>query len=281
MSRLLVVSFVLAGALAGPAAAQNPSEPVYLRMGGQPGQSNKYQTTIDVFMRGPMAASDSTVPSLRTTRYSTRTVNAVSGDTVTFVDMVDSARMESPAMPGMAERMSGQASAMRGQTVTSRMDARGRLLSVEVTNPNAMDASGAPAPGSPGGGGGGGMRMPGRNQREIFVLPERAVRAGDTWTDSVVIAGAGPTEGPTNFLATYKLERVEQRGNFRVAVISLAGNMVTNSPTGPQTMSVTGELSFDITGRRLANMTMQMNGTVPTPRGDIPMKMQFTHALVS
>ena len=281
MRNTLILTAVLALVSTAARAQNAPTEPVYLRMGGVAGQSNHYQTTVDVFMRGPMASSDSTVPSMRSTRFMTRTVNAVSGDTVTFVEVVDSARVETPGMPGMGDRMAGQAAAMRGQTVTTRMDSRARLLSIEVTNPNAPDGSGAPAPGGPGGGGAGGTRMPGRNQRPMFVLPEHAVRVGDTWTDSVVIGGAGPTEGPTNYLATYKLERIEQRGNFRVAVVSMAGNMVSNSPNGPQTMLVTGELAYDITGRRLVHMTMNMTGVMPTPRGDVPMKMIFTHALLS
>jgi hypothetical protein len=281
MRRTLMLTTLLALATTAARAQSAATDPVYLRLGGVPGQSNHYQTTVDVFMRGPMASSDSTVPAMRSTRFMTRTVDAISGDTITFVEVVDSARVETPGMPGMGDRMAGQAAMMRGQTVTTRMDSRARLLSIEVANANAPDGSGAPAPGGPGAGGAGGQRMPGRNQRPMFVLPERAVRAGDTWTDSVVIAGAGPTEGPTNYLATYKLERIEQRGNFRVAVISMAGNMVSNSPNGPQTMTVTGEIAYDITGRRLVHMTMNMTGTMPTPRGDIPMKMIFTHALVS
>jgi hypothetical protein len=277
MRRPVVITAVLLASLSTAAFAQNnSSEPVYLRMGGQVGQSNKYQTTVDVFMRGPMASSDTTVPSMRTTRFTTRTVNAVSGDTLTLVEMVDSAKMETPGMPQMAAMMSGQAEAMRGQSTTTRIDNRGRLLSVETGN-TMPGAESAPTPAQ----GGRGMRMPGRNQRAMFVLPERAVRVGDTWMDSIVTAGAGPTDGPTNFLATYKLERIEQRGNFRVAVVSMAGNMVTNSPNGPQTMTVTGEFSYDITGRRLANMTMNMAGIMPTPRGDVPMKMIFSHSLTN
>ena len=267
MRRQFIVIAILCAA--APLRAQGTQDPVYLRMGGQPGQTNRYQTVVDVFLRGPMASTDTTMPSMRTSRFSTRTVNAVSGDTVTFVDVVDSARMESPSMPQMSQMMAGQAAAMTGLRVTTKMDARARLLSVEIADHAATPQAG------PGG------RMPGRHQRPMFVLPERPVRAGDSWTDSVVIAGAGPTEGTTNFLATYTLQRIEQRGNFRVAVISMAGNMVTNSPGGPQTMTVVGEMAYDITGRRLATMTMMMNGIMPTPRGDVPVKLSFRHELIA
>lgn len=275
MRRPITMIATLIAAAGSTAVAQNAAQdPVYLRLGGAVGQTNKYQTQVDVFLRGPMASSDTTVPSMRTVRYSTRTVNAVSGDTVTLVEVVDSARIESPGMPQMAAMMGNQAAAMRGVTTTTRMDSRGRLLSVETGN--TLPGGEAPPTADPNARG---MRMPGRNQRAIYVLPERAVRPGDTWTDSVITAGAGPTDGPTNYLATYKLERVEQRGDFRVAVVSMAGNMVTNSPNGPQTMAVVGEMAYDITGRRLVNMTMNMSGVMPTPRGDMPMKMVFTHAL--
>ncbi len=285
-------SFTLAGILlaltsASAAAQAGMQEPVSLRLGGQPGQTNKYQSTMEVFMRGgPMAmmgGGDTTVPTMRFNTFVTRTINGVAGDTITFADVVDSARAETPAMPQMGAMMGGMASNLRGQTTTTRMDNRGRFYSVEVTNANnANNADGAGGPGGPGGPGGRGNagRMPGRNQRFLFVLPAGPVRPGETWSDSMLVAGS-ENEGSTNFLASYKLESVTQQGSSRVAVVSMNGTMATNGPAGPQVMSVAGEFQFDVTGRRIASFTMTLTGTVSSPQGDIPVKMHMTQSLTS
>jgi hypothetical protein len=133
--------------------------------------------------------------------------------------------------------------------------------------------SGGPA------GRGGRMNMPGRSQRMMFVLPARAVRPGDTWTDSMVVTGSTPGEPSTNFLATYRLESFTPRGNMRIAVISMNGTMAINSERGPQVMSTGGEIQFDVTAHRVASYTLTMTGTVTTPQGDIPTRMHLTQTL--
>lgn len=259
--------------LASPAMAQTSSqEAVYLRIGGQPGQSNRYRSTIDVFVRGgPMAmSSDTTLPMSRITTFTTRQVSTVTGDTVTFGDVVDSATIETPAMPAMAAQMGNFAANLRGQTTTTKMDPRGKVVSIVVQNPNA---------GMMGGGRGMMRNVPGRNQRAMFVFPERAIRVGDTWSDSMLIAATAPEEGPTNFLASFKLEGIEMISGVRVASVSFNGTMATNGPNGPQLMSSAGAFQFDVNGRRVASFTMTLTGTMPTPQGDIPVKIQFSHAL--
>jgi len=267
--------------LALAATAAGAQEPVLLRIGGQPGRANRYQTVMETFMRGgPMAAMmnpDTNVPFSRMTMQSTRTLTAVTGDTLNFSEVIDSAAMEMPAMPQMAAMMGGVAGMMKGRTTVTRMDNRGRIFSTEVTG-GAMAGMGG-GPGGPGGRGGrGGMMGGGNNNRPApFILPAQPVRPGESWTDSTSFGGNG-TDPAVSVRGTFKLERVEQLGGSRVAVVSWNGTMTTTGPMGAQVMNVLGEIHIDLGAQRLASMDMHMSGTVQTPQGEVPMRMHMTQA---
>lgn len=270
---------ILASSLLALATAARAQDAVLLRVGGTVGQNNRYQTVMDMFVQGgPMAqmGGDTSQPMMRMTTVTTRTLTAANGDTLTFTETIDSARTESPGMPQMAAMMANTGAMLRGQVTTTRMDGRARVFGMESNNPNMPGMGG----GGPGGRGAGGMGNMGRNQRAMYMLPERPVRVGESWTDSMVTQGVG-NEGPTNFLATFRLERVDTRPNARVAVVSMNGTLATSGPRGPQQLSVTGEFQLDLTNTRLVAVTMTSSGTAPMgPSGDVPIRMVLTQLLI-
>lgn len=268
---------LLIGSLMVLSTAARAQESILLRVGGQVGQTNHYQTVMNMFMMGGPMAGDTSQPMTRMTMNTTRTLESVTGDTLTFNETVDSAKMESPAMPQMAAMMGGVAGRLRGQVTTTKMDGRARIFSTEVQRANGGDAA---AGGAGRGGRGGMMGGGGNNQRPMFLLPERPVRVGETWQDSVIIPGAG-MEGPSNFLATYKLERVDTRGGTRIAVVSMDGTMATSAASGPQRWSVRGQFQIDLTAGRLAAFDMTMTGTANMQGQEVPVRMVLSQNLAS
>jgi len=271
-----------ASAQANPVAANPTQDAIYLRLGGAPGATNKYVSTMDMFFRSPQMAAmmspDTSLPTIHFTRMLTRHINAVDGDTITYVETVDSIGVESPAMPMMAGAMGPMAEAERGRQTTMRMDTRGRVVSLSVANPtNPNDPA---AGGTPPQGGGRGMRsMGGNNQRMVFVFPAQAVRPGDTWTDSVMMRGDREGDPATNFLATYRLVSIDNRQGVRTAIIAMNGTMATNGPNGPQILATGGEIQYDVPGRRVASFLLTATGTLSTPQGDVPMRMRMSQSL--
>lgn len=259
-----------------PSAAM-AQEAVTLRIGGQAGQFNRYETVFEMFMRpgGQMAAmmsSDTTLPFQRMVRFATRTLTSVAGDTLEFTEVLDSARQESPAMPQMAAMMPP----MPIETTITKMDARGRVFTLNVgdTPVRREPGMGRGGPGGPGGG-----RMGERMSRSMFVLPAQAIRVGESWSDSNVTQ----TEmGGSNLLATYRLERIEQRGTARVAHISMNGTQSTSAPGGAIVMSVTGQILYDVTNHRLAEMEVKMSGNMNNPQmgGIVPVRMNLKTRLI-
>ena len=131
MRRTLLLSSLL---LAGAATTQ-AQEPILLRISGTPGQTNRYQSVVETFMSASAMApqmagmvTDTTLPFSRMTMFTSRTLLGTAGDTLSFQEIVDSAKSESPAVPMMGAMMGGAATAMRGQTTTTKMDGRGRIF---------------------------------------------------------------------------------------------------------------------------------------------------------
>ncbi len=282
--RALVGTLILAAATTAQA-----QESILLRLGGRQGDVNRYRTVMETYVRGgPMASmmgGDTTQPMTRVTTQSTRTLTAIIGDTLVFTEVIDSAGMESPAMPQMAQMAGSMIAQMRGQQTVQKMDRRARTFSTEVTG-GMSSMMGQPGGGGPGRGGRGGRGGPGgpgggmggqNDQRAVFLLPERAVRVGESWTDSLVTTEGGNT---TSMLWTYRLVRVDSRGGARVAVLDVNGTMAQQTPQGPMNMSLTGQLMVDVTNGRLASFTMTMTGTVNSQMGEMPMKIQLMQSLM-
>jgi len=269
--RSLLSATAFLAAVAAPASAQA----VLLRVGGTVGQANHYVTTVDMFMRGgPMAAmgGDSTQPTTRTTLYLTRTLTNVTGDTLTFTETIDSARMESPAMPQMARMMGGAAQMMQGLTTTTKMDGRARIFEQHVSGGMSGDMGA-------GRGMGRGGRMGAQNrERPMWILPRQAVRVGDSWQDSLVENGENGAPD-SRMVATFRLERLANRGGSRIATVGMNGTMGRGGPEGMQTFELTGEFQIDLDAGRLSSYQMTMNGTIRSRQGEVPMRMILTQQL--
>jgi hypothetical protein len=257
MRRLIGSTLIVLAAGAGAVAAQ---EAVLLRVGGTPGQSVKYRSTVETWLLGgPMASmiSDTSQPMQQMTLWQTRTLTAAGGDTLTWSEVIDSATAAFPAMPQMAQMASQITDRLRGMTTVSKTDRRGHTYSTQITT--------GPMAGVGGGGGG-------NSNRAFYALPEHAVRPGDTWHDSTA-TGSGDQ---ATYVADYKLERVENRGDGRVAVVSMTGRMTAQNPQATVNMQLTGEYQLDVAAGRILAVTMAMSGNSQTQMGEVPMRMRLS-----
>lgn len=271
MSRRPAAALAIALVAAAPLVSQ---QPVLLRINASQGQVNRYQTVVETFMQGgPMAAmgGDPNQPFQRMTMFNTRTLTSIVADTLVYSEVVDSARMESPAMPQAAAFMGNIAQQMRGMTTTTKMDRRARIFDSEVTG-GPFGAGGQGGQGGPGGGRRGGMGGGGNSGKNmVFVLPADPVRPGDSWSDSLVIEG-DPGQPNSTFRATFRFERMEGR----VAVVSLNGSLDMPMQGTVTTMATTGEFRLDLAQSRLGGMTMTISGTAQTQMGEVPMRILMT-----
>ena len=270
MSRRSVVAGVLALVVAAPLACQ---QPVLLRINARQGQVTRYQTVVETFMQGgPMASmgGDPSQPFQRMTMFNTRTLTDIVADTLVYTEVIDSARIEMPAMPQAAAFAGGIAEQLRGTSTRTKMDRRARIFDTEVTGGLAASMGGGQ--GGPGGGRRGGMGGGGNQGKNmVFILPAGPVRPGDTWSDSVVIEGEQGQPNST-FRATFRFERMDGQ----VAVISLNGSLDMPMQGTVTTMATTGEFRLDLAQSRLGSMNMTMSGTAQTQMGEMPMRIQMT-----
>jgi hypothetical protein len=270
MRTLLVL--VVALATAGPVTAQ---QEVLLRMKPPQGQVTHYLMGVETYMKGgPMAqmVTDSNAPFMRMTAWMTNTVTAAAGDEFTLNQVMDSVRIASPAMPQMEQMMGQMTDMMKGTATVSRMTSRGRMMAVQVILPPAFK--------SMMGAQGGAMDMGGgansNNISSFVLLPERPVRVGASWRDSMTVSmdSAGAAGATASFAATFTLKRMEGR----VAVIGVDGTFrLAGGPMpGGASFALTGETKLDVDAGRATAMTVEMNGSAPTPMGEMPMKLKTT-----
>jgi hypothetical protein len=280
MLRRSPVAAAVALLVTAPLAAQ---QSVTLRLNAPRGQVTKYMTVVETYMQGgPMAqmGGDPSQPFQRMTMFNTRTLTDIVADTLVFTEVVDSARMETPAMPQAAAMMGQIATQMRGMTTVIRMDRRARIFGTEVTN-NPMAGTAGPgrgpgAPGGPGGGRGrGGMGGGNSSRNMVFILPAEPVRPGATWSDSMVIAGETGQPNST-FRATFRFERMDGQ----VAVVAMNGTMDMPMQGTMTTMTTTGDFRLDLGQNRLGGMTMTLSGTAQTQMGEMPMRMVMTNTVM-
>jgi hypothetical protein len=150
---------------------------------------------------------------------------------------------------------------MRGMAITQHMDARGHVLSSEVTPPPGLPPFVANMM----------QRNSGSNEnRPTAVWPEGPVSPGYTWTDSMVTSASAGRGRPTEvaYIVTYKFERVERTGGARLAIISMNG-----SRPGGATGTITGEMALDLDGGRLAHMVSNMAMQAQDGGGTMRMRM--------
>jgi len=267
MRSLIVVGL----AVAAPLSAQE----VLLRMKPPQGQVTRYLMGVETYMKGgPMAQmmTDTTAPFMRMTAWMTNTVTVAAGDEFTLNQVMDSVRIASPAMPQM-EQMMGQATdMMKGTATVSRMTSRGRMTAVQVILPPALKSMMAGQAGAMDLGGGANSN----NMSSFVLLPERPVRVGASWRDSMTVSldSAGAAGATATFAATFTLKRMEGR----VAVIGVDGTFrLAGGPLpGGASFTLTGETKLDVDAGRATAMAVEMNGSAPTPMGEMPMKVKTT-----
>lgn len=283
LSPLMVAGVTLSGAC-HPAPATLPPSPagatpetVLLRLHVRAGQAWRSRHVTEGFMHfgpGEPPSGDSARPMMRMTQFVTESVTAVSGDTMTVAFITDSSRSEMPGLhlPGT----SLDSLSLRALTLTTTLDSRGRVISMQVQGPAQFEGRLATIR----------MMLPGGDPSAeagrgmLARLPDGPVRVGDTWADS---SGCPPALGCTGkaMVATYRLERIETRGAHRLAVISsdiavpatlLEVPMRVSS--GP--MHTVSELELDLDGGWFADRSTTMTGSAHTEMGDVSMRM-VTH----
>lgn len=240
LSSVALAAAVLA--IAAPARAQS----VLLRLAPESGLQSRYVMGMETHVESAMMPSTGG-PFMIGTVHSTQTVLGVEGDVVEYEMRTDSARIETPGMPMLQNQMPDQT----GQTMTMKMDTRGRLVSFGEGLPPEMQAMAGQL---------GGMRL---------ELPEGPVSPGDSWDASIAteIPGIPGGSGAMEMAMTYTLTEVASAGGSRFATISFSGPVSMSGQGGGVGMDaggdVTGTMVIDVTKGRLASsemtMTMDMN----------------------
>ena len=184
-------------------------------------------------------------------------------------------------MPQMAQMAGPQVvSVMTGSSTVSKMDASGQIYSLEATPGPGGAAMGMGPQGGRGGRGGpgGGMMGGGMGNRPMYAFPSRPVRVGESWTNSDTINVEGIM---TTSVSTYRLERVENQGGARIAIVSMSGTQAVTTPAGPMNLTSAGELQLDLSASRLHNFTMTTSGVMSNPQmGETPVKMVLSMRLM-
>ncbi len=237
-------------------------EAVLLRFEPPVGQVTHYRAVTQTWMRIPgMPSGDTSAPTMTQTMYTTRRVTALAGRSRIITTTVDSSRREMPGMQGMMP----PGDMLRGMVTVQRIDARGKVDSVAVTPPPGADSMIAEA-----------MKRQAGSSRGSLPMPERAVHAGDTWTDSLSLplSAAVGSNTLTTFRLTYRLEHIERAGGARIAVVSMTGAVQTDNPAaaGAAKASMNGQFRLDLDASRLISVTNDVTAVVETQSGPIPVR---------
>ncbi len=284
-SPFLLALSALAGACArrasiSVAATSIAPEALLLRFHARPGDVRRYRLVMSDFIHlgaESIPQGDSAQATIRVTEFVTESVTAVSGDTITVAHVLDSTRAE---MPGFS--LSGahlDSLAPRGTTMVMQMDGRGRVLWARMEAPVRAIGEAAPfralfplADSSAATG------------TATLLLPERPVRVGAEWSDTVPCPRA--LRGCTGGMATvFRFERVDGEGGRREAVISSQADLPPTTVDTPMQvtsgpMHITGVTLFSIDAGRITGHTTTMTGTAHSAMGDLAMRMEMREAPV-
>ena len=261
MSARSVCVVLMALTAATTAVAQNP---ITLRVQLRQGQTARYRTDIETWVGQGNAAVDTAQPARVMTLYTTRTVEAVRNDTAVIKDVVDSARVTTPALRGVdTMALQRAAASLRGVVTLTAIDGRGRLL--DYAAGTTQDAPVDPALQA--------VMPMGGMLRVVFVLPAEPVRVGATWSERVA---QGDGASSLTMSARYTLERTMQVNNHNVAAIRAAGEMGGGGPGGAMSARFDGTIDFDITDSQPTRIVISLEGTMAGQGGDVPMKVRRT-----
>jgi len=226
-SRCALLSIAILAAAATEAGAQA----ITFKYNPTVGTVTHYRITSRMWA----AADTSGAPVMQSAMYQTQTVLPMDGPNYVVKTVFDSTVMG--GAPGGRDML-------RGMAVTVHQDARGHVVSREVTPPpglppfvgNMMTKSNTSS---------------GPNARE---WPEGAISPGYTWTDSMPFSvGRGRSTKQVMCHVVYKFERVDHQGGARVAVIS-----TTLGTTAGDPCSGGGETAFDLDGSRLVHTSIDV-----------------------
>ena len=174
--------------------------------------------------------------------------------------MIDSVQVSG----GPAARMAEQ---MRGMTTAMDMDTRGRVQEIRYADEAVQRMMG-----------GAQMDFTSPNQ---LLFPEQAVGPGATWRDSGT-THMNTVMGSMSLFRdmTYRLERLEARGNARVAVISLTGSIRQEAQGGDMSMTsagtLEGEIAYDLDASRWVTHDIAVTMLTESPALPAPMGMTIT-----
>lgn len=251
-----------------------------LRLDPPVGQVSRYRLEIASWMRGGLIQPADTIrPTVTQITYLTQTVSAVEGDVRVITTVIDSSRVDAPAFGGMGALGQIAGDFLRGQTLVKRVDARGRVLAVDVVaNPSVPPVLQSRIR----------RALQGIGRRGEVSLPVRLVRVGEGWSDTLETELGSGRGAATEAAATvtYRVERIEREGRDEIAVISLGGTIAAGiggeqGPIATVSGGTTGEISLDTSARRVTRMTTDVNAVVESREaGRLPSKTRVTMTLL-
>lgn len=251
MRRAVIPFYALWVGVLGHVTVAQAQESVLLRLAPAQGLVSRYVMDLEVRLRSaaiPLINPDRPVLTGRV--YSTQVVTAVDGEVRTYRMVTDSMRMQSPAMPTLAQNIPDT----DGVSQSLRMDTRGRIVEIEFEDetvaPEVKEAISQVQSVL------GGMGM---------ELPENPVRQGESWVARQEIELPGGLGGTMSMQLelTYLLERIELRAGAQYAVLRLHGPMTMSAVQEQQVQiaasgTMEGTIVLDVSAGRLA----RYDGTV-------------------
>jgi len=254
MPRLYVALCLLIAA--STVSSADAQESVTLRLKPSVGQVRRYRMVSLSWIRIPgMPLLDTIAPTIAETLYTTLTSAARDSGKWTTSTVVDSS---SVSMMGRANPGGGF---MRGTVIRQTWDSLGHVDSTEVIPAAGVNAGMAERLRSEGLLGGGSLGM-----------PDRAVRVGESWSDSTsrtVSDAAG--KRTLRAWVTYRLDSVEHNGAHRVAVVSsqmtISADALGASASGKGTGAGSYRLDLDAGQLLAASTDVTMDISANTVKG--------------
>jgi hypothetical protein len=238
----LVRVFSLLALLAGaPAALSAQSQKFKLVYRPPSGEAIRYRQQFEMWVQ--VGSQQARQPILVMTIWSTETAT-VSGDTVTFTGVVDSATASAP-QGGAPPEFNRQAQMMRGAREITRVTSNGRELSYQYRGVSVGDVFAVLL---------GGDRRAEREYKQWRTMPEDSVEQGAGWDDSVRMRVDSVVWSGR---AQYRLRRVERRDGQAVGRIEVSATLRPNR-RGFAPSRINSQVDVDVeTGRLIRADTRQ------------------------